>query len=129
MRKIIFRGKRKDSNEFIYGYLYDDGMGNKFIMNYEQDGNYNIFDVHFEIIPETIGQFTSLKDKNGKEIYEGDILSIRKKIIGKIIYSHDAAAYCIETKHGTRPFIYYMVFTSNIEVVGNIYDNIELLNE
>lgn len=124
MRKIKFRGKHFLRGEWLYGDLTHK---NNFANNKELeivciDG--------WQVDPNTVGQFTGLYDKNGKEIYEGDILkrTVAKEngfgnFIGVVDYK--AGGFLLKEEYGYCPF--YDTFGSTYEVIGNIYDNPELL--
>ena len=127
-REISFRVKRLDNGEFIEGSLTVDCHGNCCIyhpLNVPIGGGFQYFDVD----KETVGQFTGMTDKNGTKIFEGDIV-VNKNIHGKkwiVEYRTDSEYVGFVLKEiGTNGI---SLFTSwnDIEVIGNIYDNKELL--
>ncbi len=143
-REILFRGKRTDNSEWVKGnHLYDDVSGKHYIVPFGnitestkvgQDGC--CYCVGFEVIPETVGQYTGLTDKNGTKIFEGDILEFTDDDGDKSLYSveWDNEYSCwmtlaIETKKKREPMDYWDLWKEHYEVVGNIHDLPELLKE
>lgn len=154
MREIKFRG-RKSNGEWLYGYYnqtytYEEGYRDCIF-------NHNVGFV--DVTPDTVGQFTGLRDKNGKEIYEGDVLFVREwKNIAMGMFAHEereqfsledckgellyesqrvvyfeegsmcAGDYYISTLWDKQDKRHqYPIF--EVEVIGNIHDNPELLNK
>ena len=125
MREVIFRGKRTDNGEWVKGYLYITHIGAHEIGSY--DAEINIERLTFDVIPETVGQYTGLTDKNGKRIFEGDIVSLVKhdSLIYKVVYV--PCRYELVNSKGVNCFVLDIYKSENIEVIGNIHDNPELL--
>ncbi len=130
MREIKFRGKRLDNGEWEYGDLlqYDDGSVciGVHSKNYTDDG-FNAGQYrHIALVNEnTVGQFTGLKDKNGREIYEEDILFDESGVYAVVCYS--MGTFCVDFGDGFDLKYFTDSAHEICDVVGNIHDNLELL--
>ena len=116
-REILFRGKRVDSSEWFEGSYWLSRSAVR-ETTYITDGYGNLFCV----IPETVGQFTGLTDKNGVKIFEGDIIKHKENLF-EIKYSTEQARYLAVLTNG----VFDPVAMQNCKVVGNVFDNPELL--
>ena len=125
IREVIFRGKRTDNGKWVKGYLYITHTGAHEIGSY--DAEINIERFTFDVIPETVGQYTGLTDKNDVRIFEGDIVSLVKHdgLIYKVVYV--PCRYELVNSKGVNCFVLDIYKSENIEVIGNIHDNPELL--
>lgn len=126
MRKILFRAKRKMDGAWVYGTPSPDG---KHFMRGWDNAFFNIG----EIIPNTLGQYTGLSDKTGKKIFEGDIVKCQASIMTPSISKVKGAvedslilAYLDAEKY-SGPFSWQFSEPDIAEVIGNIYDNADLL--
>lgn len=125
MREILFRGKRVDNGEWVKGFPYITHGGEHQIRYYDSESN--IENCSHTVIPDTLGRFTGLTDRNSTKIFEGDIVHVKACsccFTGYVIYWPEEARYACKTKSGIR---YAICARLEFEVVGNIYDNPELL--
>ena len=121
-REILFRGKRTDNGEMVYGNLIDsDSIVGKIV---EFDGEYFIPEFWYKVDPETVGQFTGMTDKNGTKIFEGDILNEPFQGREKLYYVlWDEDYFSFRAKSGRVDYYLGDMQKYHCEVVGNIYDN------
>lgn len=117
MREIKFRGKRIGSSVFTYGFLIGRDMVDSYKIYITPGPTYKEVNVD----PGTVGQFTGLKDKNGKEIYEGDICNNDGGMTGEVVF-HELA-WMFRWRSGN-----YYPLGQWVEVISNIYSNPELLD-
>ncbi|HBM4004608.1 TPA: hypothetical protein LWK74_001591 [Listeria innocua] len=135
MREIEFRGKRIDNGEWVYGNLMQFEDSATFIFADERKGASTLTYAHFiinnmhAIDEKTVGQYTGLKDKNGKKIFEGDIVDISvydrldwSSIKGKVVFLN-GAWLVVDVGHFA---ITLQSETNEIEIIGNVHENLGL---
>lgn len=129
MRDILFRGKRVDNKEWLQGSLISTDGDRKFILQSRTKAyvpkNTNVLCSCFcyEVDPETVRQYTGLTDKNGKKIFEGDIINDIDYGIMRCMYLHGSFVFYREDGFHIKCMSYIPV----IDVIGNIFDNPDLL--
>lgn len=143
-REVLFRGKRVDNGEWVYGGICDYGGGvSIFVVNHYEGSLYEppYTDLdEVDVDPSTVGEFTGLYDKNGKRIWEGDICTIAIPRIdggvnkhenckcefhdGVFTFGSDDGYWCRGNEYG-----YENTAQENIQVIGNIHENAELNGE
>ena len=126
MREILYRGKRVDNGEWVQGFYCKcvKAIGMETLTAIQQTDDNSLY--FREVIPETVGEYTGLCDKNGNKIFEGDILKGAWGTICQVVYDDCYLGFRAKGKDGMHICMDYYGL-DRIEVIGNIHDNPELL--
>lgn len=139
-REILFRGKRVDNGEWVYGrglQQCKDELGNEIVAIFKdvvksekyikKEGRYTLY--YAPVKAETLGQYTGLKDKNGNKIFEGDIVTIGNNLKAVVIWFNGSFRLQDElsSKATYLDDIGVIMRDYDVQVIGNIHDNPELM--
>ena len=143
MREILFRGKRLQGGEWVEGYFFKSDINKReresgkatLIFTPDCDTFMMVPECHnsFMVVSDTVGQYTGLKDKNGKRIFDGDVAKVLQGKDKDIAYvGFENGAFMLYPKTGNiyeRTLWEYWYNDWDVEVIGNITDNPELLEK
>ena len=131
MMEILFRGKREDNGEWVYGDFYRKFCVTGLVYDYmisTRDG------MAYPVIPKTVGQYTGHKDNDGKRIFDGDVVGFadmssteagyyEQSCIGEVIWDKETISFQVTNRLSAESY----EVVDDCTVIGNIHDNPELL--
>lgn len=130
MSQILYRGKRKDNNEWIYGYVIQEPNGRTFIGIYLPGGMWD----WVEVEAETVGGYVGTTDRNGVNVFAGDLMKVDDRIVR--VYRNDRISGfdCEFVRYLNRPADFFASLKPyddqyRAEVIGNRWDNPELMGK
>ena len=119
MREILFRGKRISNSKWVEGFMYSQ----HFPLGFRDDFYIRCYDTDYLVIPETVGQYTGLTDKNGVRIFEGDIVDY---ISSDVLGNPKTGTIIVEDMTDYDTMI-YLNHSDELQIIGNIHDNPDIL--
>lgn len=136
MREILFRGKNIKGGQFIYGDLRQDkDLETTYISGYSYYAGTLGTErepFEYEVDPDTVGQYTGIKDINREQIFDGDIISIQPYTLENAMYKNAIVKWCSKSASfqiliGSEIRYFDEISNEAFEVIGNIYDNPNLV--
>lgn len=125
MREILFRGKRKDNGKWVEGHYGEYYSGKENVSCISISKETISVSLCYDVIPETVGQYTGLTDKNGVKIFEGDICWFYGGDYYSGLWEQNAIVAITDMTDDEQT--HYLKNAEYCEVIGNIYDNPELI--
>ena len=123
MREILFRGKRTDNGEWEYGDLWCNPYGKRVVCIVSPINDQGTTGGN-EVDPETVGQYTGLKDKNGTKIFDGDAVWFSdEKERGVVYFDNSCARFAV--RFDTFDAAFDHLYSNDLEIIGNVHDNPE----
>lgn len=127
MREIKFRGKSEEKDKWLYGSFYQADNRSFIVDDSFEGGVGESYALLLEAVPESVGEWTGLRDKNSVEIYEGDVVRWEDEIL-TVVWENDASFTFKLGDNNKDSYNGNLAHTEIIEIIGNIYEHSHLLD-